>query len=115
MATIESLIKGSEKLTEIFGYWPTFHDAEIFELHFWRGRVDADKGIYDFPVLSLRIHVWALSEPPVSRATMFSSISRLRPYVARRRRFGTSCWVSSADALLELSVECLSGRSARRT
>lgn len=62
MANIESLIKGSHKLTEAFGYWPTFHDAEVFELHFLRGRVDADKGVYDFPVLTLRIHVWELTK-----------------------------------------------------
>ena len=61
MSNIESLIKGSEKLTESFGYWPTFHDAEVLELHFWRGRVDADKGIYNFPVLTFRIHVWELT------------------------------------------------------
>jgi hypothetical protein len=27
-----SLIKGSEKLTSLFGYWPTFHDAEVISL-----------------------------------------------------------------------------------
>src|SRR5262249_5191429 len=41
--------------------WPCFHDAEILELHFSRGLIDADKGIYDFPVLTLRIHVWQLT------------------------------------------------------
>jgi hypothetical protein len=33
MAAIDSLIVGSEKLTTIFGYWPSFHDAEVSELH----------------------------------------------------------------------------------
>ena len=61
MENIESLIQGSEKLTSIFGYWPSFHDAEIIDLHFWRGVVEPDQGRYDFPVLTLRIHVWDLT------------------------------------------------------
>ncbi|PYU66782.1 MAG: hypothetical protein DMG49_21005 [Acidobacteria bacterium] len=61
MTTIESLIVGSEKLTRIFGYWSSFHDAEVLELHFWRGNIQTDKGIYDFPVLTLKIHVWELT------------------------------------------------------
>lgn len=61
MPNIESLIVGSEKLTKIFGYWPSFHDAEVRELHFWRGNVQTEKGIYDFPVLTLTIHVWELT------------------------------------------------------
>jgi hypothetical protein len=62
VASIESLISGSEKITQVFGYWPTFHDAEVLDLHFWRGHVDADKGVYDFPVLTLRIHLWELTK-----------------------------------------------------
>jgi hypothetical protein len=58
MASIESLIVGSEKLTTIFGYWPSFHDAEALELHFWRGNIETEKGIYDFPFLTLTIHLW---------------------------------------------------------
>jgi len=61
MENIESLIRGSEKLTRIFGYWPSFHDAEIIDLHFWRGVVEPDQGRYDFPVLTLKIHVWELT------------------------------------------------------
>lgn len=57
MANIESLIAGSEKLTDIFGYWPSFHDAEVLDLHFTR-----EKGLYDFPILTLRIHVWELTK-----------------------------------------------------
>lgn len=62
MAGIESQIVGSEKLTAIFGYWPSFHDAEVLELHFWRGNIRTEKGIYDFPVLTLTIHVWELTK-----------------------------------------------------
>jgi hypothetical protein len=61
MPAIEHLIVGSGKLTNIFGYWPSFHDAEILDLHFWRGDIQTDKGVYNFPVLTLRVHLWELT------------------------------------------------------
>ena len=61
MPATEHLIIGSEKLTNIFGYWPSFHDAEILDLHFWRGDIQTDKGIYNFPVLTLKVHLWELT------------------------------------------------------
>ena len=62
MASIESLIVGSEYLTSIFGYWPSFHDAEVVDLLFWRGDSRIENGIYGFPVLTLTIHVWELTK-----------------------------------------------------
>ena len=62
MANIEESISGSEKLTSIFGYWPSFHDAEVLELHFLRGDERPNEGKYEFPMLSLRIHLWALTK-----------------------------------------------------
>ena len=61
MENVETLIAGSEKLTGIFGYWPSFHDAEVLDLHFVRGDVRPEDGVYDFPALTLRIHVWELT------------------------------------------------------
>ena len=61
MGTIETLIGGSEKLTDIFGYWPSFHDAEVLELHLWRGYVEPKKDIFIFPVLTLKVHVWEMT------------------------------------------------------
>ena len=61
MENIETLIQGSEKLTNIFGYWPDFHDAEVLEIHFWRGIVDPDNTQYDFPVFSMAIHLWEMT------------------------------------------------------
>jgi len=61
MAGIESKICGSEKLTGIFGYWPSFHDAEIIDIHFWRGNVDSEKQKFVFPVLTVTFHLWELT------------------------------------------------------
>jgi len=61
MAEIESVIHGSDKLTNIFGYWPTFHDAEVIEIHFWRGDIDTDNNKYVFPVLTAKLHLWEVT------------------------------------------------------
>ena len=61
MADVASFIQASQKLTDIFGYWPSFHDAEIIDLRFWRGDVDAEGKRYVFPVLTVKLHVWELT------------------------------------------------------
>lgn len=58
---MERLVSGSEKITSIFGYWPTFHDAEVIELKLWRGDVNPDNNKYVFPVLTTRIHVFEMT------------------------------------------------------
>lgn len=57
-----AIVQGSEKLTNIFGYWPSFHDAEIIELNLWRGDVEPDEGRYVLPVLSAKIRLWELTQ-----------------------------------------------------
>ena len=57
MNNIESFIQGSEKLTNIFGYWPSFHDAEVHELNFRRREIETERNIYVFPVLKVKIHL----------------------------------------------------------
>src|SRR5579863_378805 len=61
MENIESFIDGSAKLTHIFGYWPSFHDAEVIELGLWRGDVEPEAGRYVFPILKVQLHVWELT------------------------------------------------------
>ena|SRR2546430_6585271 len=81
MENIETLIQGSEKLTDIFGYWPDFHDAEILEIHFWRGNVDPDQGRYDFPVFSISVHLWEMTteaEPKGFLTRRHHTVSKLR-------------------------------------
>jgi hypothetical protein len=61
MSDAVAYVLGSEKLTGIFGRWPTFHDAEIVEFHLDRGDVRPEDGIYDFPRLTLKIHLWEMT------------------------------------------------------
>jgi hypothetical protein len=66
MPDIASHIKGGEKLTSIYGGWPSFHDAEVIELHFWRGQMKP--GDWDdsniLPVLTLKIHIFIEDAAP---------------------------------------------------
>jgi hypothetical protein len=61
MSEIAALIVSSEKLTDIFGRWPSFHDAEVHELNFKRGHIDTDAQVYDFPRLTVKLHLWLMT------------------------------------------------------
>lgn len=52
-----AVIENSEALTEVFGRWPSFHDAEILWIHFDR---DGQCG-YSGPTLETRIHVFEMT------------------------------------------------------
>ena len=57
----EAHIENSERITDIFGCWPSFHDAEIINLHLWRGDVDPERNTWIFPVLTLEIDHWEMT------------------------------------------------------
>jgi hypothetical protein len=57
----ENLVERSERLTSIFGYWPSFHDAEVIEFNLWRGDVEPDAKRYIFPTLTAKIHLWEIT------------------------------------------------------
>ncbi len=61
MSEIAPLIVGSEKLTSIFGRWPSFHDAEVHELRFQRGHIDTEAKVYEFPLLTIKVHLWLMT------------------------------------------------------
>jgi hypothetical protein len=61
MSEIASLIIGSEKLTSIFGRWPSFHDAEVHEIQLERGHIDTEAHLYHFPRLTVRLHLWLMT------------------------------------------------------
>ena len=61
MDNVEAFIVSSKKLTDVFGYWPSFHDAEVLELNFWRGDVEPEVDRYVFPVLKVVLHLWEMT------------------------------------------------------
>ena len=47
-------VEGAERLVEIFGAWPSFHDAEILELRLDR----MGRGEFEGPTLDIRFHLY---------------------------------------------------------
>jgi len=61
MDDVVSQIVGSEKITNIFGYWPSFHDAIVLELNLLKREVIPEEGKWNFPLLTLTMHLWELT------------------------------------------------------
>ncbi|MBI1177986.1 hypothetical protein GC207_11185 [bacterium] len=62
MRGIDAYIEGSRKLTSVFGQWPTFHDAEVCEIHLRRGDINRDPTQWLFPLLTARLRLWELTD-----------------------------------------------------
>jgi hypothetical protein len=54
MPNVVGRIVGREKLLAIFGYWPSFHDAEVVWLNLDRGKNDERLG----PTLETQVHAF---------------------------------------------------------
>lgn len=48
------LVENAEALTDIFGRWPSFHDAEVLSIHL-------DRADEDGPSLEARVHVFGMT------------------------------------------------------
>jgi Immunity protein 50 len=64
--SIEQFVESAERLGAFYsGAWPCLHDAEIVELHLWRGQ--AYPGDWDdrnvFPILTLKILILEATQP----------------------------------------------------
>ena len=55
MTAVSSQVKGAEKITSLFGYWPSFHDAEVLEIALRRKDIDGK------PSLTAAIHVFEMT------------------------------------------------------
>jgi len=69
--SIESYIDGAERLRALHaGAWPSFHDAEIVEVHLWRGHIYSgdwdDRNV--FPILTLKILILEATQPGATGA-----------------------------------------------
>ena len=50
------LVEDASRLTSVFGYWPSFHDAEVLQ-------VSLDRSGPDGPSLEAKIHVFGVTNP----------------------------------------------------
>ena len=67
-------IEYAEAITSIFGYWPSFHDAEVLTMHLDR---DGEDGPRDFALSDTLDHVAAIKDPRVGRARRVALLERL--------------------------------------
>jgi len=56
-----AIIKNSRKIIDIFGYWPTFHDAWIYGLNLSVAGGKPWEPDSESPVLDMRIHVFEMT------------------------------------------------------
>ena len=57
MAPVKQIV-GAEKLTSSFGYWPSFHDAEVVWMRLDRDKTELGLG----PTLDAMIHAFEMTE-----------------------------------------------------
>jgi hypothetical protein len=65
--SVDSLIENSSLIVSHFGKWPSFHDAEIVDLHLWRGDVKPGADWDDrnaLPTLTMKILILRVSQSP---------------------------------------------------
>lgn len=55
-------IRNSEALERVFGYWPSFHDAEVLQLRLDRGAVLDPKQHQRTPTLEADVHVFETTD-----------------------------------------------------
>jgi hypothetical protein len=101
MSDIASVISGSEKLTQIFGRWPSFHDAEVIELTLWRGRVVEDHE----PILTLKVHLWEMTPEVDSRGYYLRRNHTLCTFRFRGVDEFSMDGFNYQNVILELSIE----------
>ena len=94
-------VVGAERLTEIFGAWPSFHDAEILEVRFARLGQNEHEG----PALEIVFHLFK-GERDDSRA----SGVRWYDHTQATFRFSNVCELAlegfnSQNAILDLLIE----------
>lgn len=70
MPNIDSFIIGSQQLTNVYGCWPTFHDAEVIELQLSRKEIRPPSGDCDISMPSLKIKLHVMIERPGSHHTL---------------------------------------------
>ena len=56
----EDLIEGRERVTAVFGHWPSFHDAEVMSLRMDRGAAGAGPG--SGPTFDVILHAFEMTD-----------------------------------------------------
>jgi len=68
MSDPAEFVEQSSRLTDIFGAWPLFHDAEVHSMDLWRGDVDPGRERWVSPTLTAKIQVLEATQPGASHS-----------------------------------------------
>ena len=107
---IENKIKNSHQLTDVFGRWPSFHDAEVLRINLDRDRADSEFG----PNLQAAIHVFEMTSQVDERGRYV-----LKNHVVVNLRFFEVVELNLVDfnyqnVLMGLSIRDISDRQLER-
>jgi hypothetical protein len=61
MESPAEVIANAERLTRIFGYWPSFHDAEVVEFNLSRGGKGAELDEFGCPIVTAKLYVFEMT------------------------------------------------------
>lgn len=107
MSDPASFVENSQLLTDIFGCWPSFHDAEVFEVNLTRGEVDIDANLYVFPSMTVKLHLWELTNETNPQGTLITrkhTIATLRFHDLMEEGF--EIWgFNHQNAIFELAID----------
>ena len=56
-------IESHDKVTALFGVWPSFHDAEVIDLHYRRGTCSPECEVNAFVDRLKARHYWCVGSP----------------------------------------------------
>ena len=63
MSDLARFVEHSERLTDVFGAWPSFHDAEVVAIDLWRGDVRPERDSWIGAVLTTKIQILEATQP----------------------------------------------------
>jgi Immunity protein 50 len=108
-------IENSEALTDIFGYWPSFHDAEVLRIRLdnREGEVD-DRGAPAGPRLEADIHVFEITDTVTAEGFYALRHHTLVTFAFDGIADDHLQWFSHQNALSELFLEDITDDQVER-
>ena len=105
MHSVEQKIQNSQLLTGIFGYWPSFHDAEVISFEMFRGSENANE-----PLFKVKVHVFEMTNQVDDRGFFVLKNHSLVTFLFRGVDESHIKWFNQQNVLQELAIIDISSR-----
>jgi immunity protein 50 of polymorphic toxin system len=92
------LVENAEALVDIFGRWPSFHDAEVLSIHL-------DRSGEDGPSLEARVHVFLMTNEVDARGYYVLTKHTLVTLRFANIILRELCWFNAQNSLSGLGIE----------